>query len=152
SNGSSERRSKRLKWKFARFSRPRILAPISRLSCASRKPAFALRSRQRRSDNVRFANQAFSRHHFLVIGPGTFADCSGERNGIEIGNQAALAEHTNVKPSKLVVASYNIRYAVGRYLISSGLVRKGGLNFPLKRAEATGRNIKAAARAFSDDV
>jgi hypothetical protein len=34
----------------------------------------------------------------------------------------------NRESSKLVVASYNIRYAVGRFLISSGLLRKIGIN------------------------
>lgn len=53
--------------------------------------------------------------------------------------------------SSLVLASYNIRYAVGRYLISSGLLRKVGINFPRPRAEAVTRNIKTAARAFLDN-
>jgi endonuclease/exonuclease/phosphatase family metal-dependent hydrolase len=53
--------------------------------------------------------------------------------------------------SSLVLASYNIRYAVGRYLISSGLLRKVGFNPPNSRAEAVARNIKIAARVFSDN-
>jgi endonuclease/exonuclease/phosphatase family metal-dependent hydrolase len=54
-------------------------------------------------------------------------------------------------PGKLIVASYNIRYAVGRYLISSGILRKLGLNTPRHRAAAVERNIATAARAFSDE-
>ena len=71
-------------------------------------------------------------------------------NGIEIGNQAALRAQTEKKTSKLVLASYNIRYAVGRHLISSGLLRKAGLNFPRHRADAVARNIHTAALVFSD--
>src|SRR5437870_13313806 len=69
---------------------------------------------------------------------------------IEFGNlEAALNEPAENRLS-LVLASYNIRYAVGRYLISSGLGRKVGVNFPRPRSEAVSRNIKTAARAFSE--
>jgi endonuclease/exonuclease/phosphatase family metal-dependent hydrolase len=51
---------------------------------------------------------------------------------------------------KLVVASYNIRYARGPYLISGGLRRKLGLMSLRHRPEHVGRMISAAARAFSD--
>jgi endonuclease/exonuclease/phosphatase family metal-dependent hydrolase len=73
-------------------------------------------------------------------------------SGIEFGNQeAALEVHTANRPS-LVLASYNIRYAVGRFLISSGLLRKAGLNLPHPRAAAVIKNIRKAAIAFSDNV
>ncbi len=52
-------------------------------------------------------------------------------------------------PSKLIIASYNIRYAVGQFLISSGLLRKAGLNLPRRRTETVGENIRLAARTFS---
>jgi endonuclease/exonuclease/phosphatase family metal-dependent hydrolase len=71
--------------------------------------------------------------------------------GIEIGDQTAPREQAE-KKSTLILASYNIRYAVGRRLISSGLLRKVGYNFPQPRAEAVARNIQTAARAFSDNV
>jgi len=71
--------------------------------------------------------------------------------GIEIGNQSAISGESGNK-SSLTLASYNIRYAVGRYLIASGLLRKIGYNFPIKRAEAITRNIQTAARAFSENV
>ena len=54
--------------------------------------------------------------------------------------------------SSLVLASYNIRYAVGRYLISSGLLRKAGINRPHPRAKAVAHNLKTAARVFSDNA
>jgi endonuclease/exonuclease/phosphatase family metal-dependent hydrolase len=53
---------------------------------------------------------------------------------------------------KLVVASYNIRYARGPYLITGGLRRKMGLMSLTRRSEHVARQISAAARAFSDGV
>ena len=70
-------------------------------------------------------------------------------NGIEHGNDEAPFERVDNR-SSFVLASYNIRYAVGRRLISSGIFRKVGLNFPRARREAVAENIKTAARAFSD--
>ena len=71
--------------------------------------------------------------------------------GIEIGNQTAPREEAGTR-SSLILASYNIRYAVGSHLISSGLLRKVGYNFPRARAEAVAQNIQTAAHAFSDNV
>ena len=51
--------------------------------------------------------------------------------------------------STLIIASYNIRYAVGQFLISSGLLRKAGFNLPNHRTKVVSENIRAAARAFS---
>jgi endonuclease/exonuclease/phosphatase family metal-dependent hydrolase len=70
--------------------------------------------------------------------------------GIEIGNQSGLQRATET-PARLILASYNIRYAVGRRLISSGLLRRVGYNFPQPRPEAVARNIQTAAQAFSDN-
>jgi endonuclease/exonuclease/phosphatase family metal-dependent hydrolase len=53
---------------------------------------------------------------------------------------------------KLVIASYNIRYARGPYLISGGLRRKLGLMGRSRRPEHVARQISIAARAFSDGV
>ncbi len=71
--------------------------------------------------------------------------------GIEIGNQTAPPGEAG-KHASLILASYNIRYAVGSHLISSGLLRKVGYNFPRPRVEAVARNIQTAARAFSDHI
>lgn len=70
-------------------------------------------------------------------------------NGIEFGNQEAAVNHTTESRSSLVLASYNFRYGVGHSLISSGLLRKVGINLPRRRAEAVSKNIKTAALAFS---
>lgn len=69
---------------------------------------------------------------------------------IEIVNRIA-ANGPAEKRSRLVLASYNIRYAVGRYLIASGILRKVGYNFPRNRADAVRRNIRTAAKTFSEN-
>jgi endonuclease/exonuclease/phosphatase family metal-dependent hydrolase len=51
--------------------------------------------------------------------------------------------------NKLVIASYNIRYARGRYLISGGLLRKAGLMNVARRPTLVEEHIKQAAEAFS---
>lgn len=64
-----------------------------------------------------------------------------------------LGDNSNHQPpisDKLVIASYNIRYARGPYLISGGLRRKMGLMGRARRPQHVGRMISAAARAFSD--
>jgi len=63
----------------------------------------------------------------------------------EISNQPPIANR-----NKLVIASYNIRYARGPYLISGGLRRKVGMMGLKRRREHVGRMISAAALAFSD--
>ncbi|HCX28967.1 MAG TPA: hypothetical protein DHU55_04225 [Blastocatellia bacterium] len=72
-----------------------------------------------------------------------------ESEKIEFGDTAPgkLRERD---PGKLVVASYNIRYAVGRFLISSGLLRKAGLLGSHRREAQVAEHIQTAARAFSE--
>lgn len=60
-------------------------------------------------------------------------------------NKAAPA----ITSDSFVIASYNIRYAVGRFLIATGLLRKVGYNLPQPRAERVAQNIATAANAFS---
>jgi endonuclease/exonuclease/phosphatase family metal-dependent hydrolase len=71
--------------------------------------------------------------------------------GIEHGNQIAPVELAPPR-SSLILATYNIRYAVGQHLIPSGLLRSLGYNFPKPRPAAVARNIEIAARAFSDNL
>ncbi|MGH9874856.1 MAG: endonuclease/exonuclease/phosphatase family protein [Pyrinomonadaceae bacterium] len=71
---------------------------------------------------------------------------------IEIGYAQADRDITNNDSgttSSIVVASYNIRYAAGSYLISGGLLRKLRLRGDGKRAEHVAQNIRTAARAFN---
>jgi endonuclease/exonuclease/phosphatase family metal-dependent hydrolase len=51
--------------------------------------------------------------------------------------------------NKCVIATFNIRYAVGRFLISGGLLRKFGLARPRPRAPIIERHIAAAAEVFT---
>ena len=69
---------------------------------------------------------------------------------IEIGNLASQADVADNR-SRLILASYNIRYAVGSHLISSGLLRKLGYNFPADRPAAVARNIRTAAKVLSNN-
>jgi endonuclease/exonuclease/phosphatase family metal-dependent hydrolase len=71
--------------------------------------------------------------------------------GIEFGNQSATKDSAE-SPERLILASYNIRYAVGRFLIASGLGRKLGVSFPRPRAEAINQNITTAARALTENT
>jgi endonuclease/exonuclease/phosphatase family metal-dependent hydrolase len=80
-----------------------------------------------------------------------FPDVATQPNrGIEIGDRASGPGDPDC--SSLVLASYNIRYGVGRYLISSGLLRRVGINLPRPRAEAVALNLKTAAGTFSDNA
>jgi endonuclease/exonuclease/phosphatase family metal-dependent hydrolase len=59
---------------------------------------------------------------------------------------------TAATSSSIVVASYNIRYAVGSRLISGGLLRKAGFGGSAKRRQRqVGQNINTAARVFTDN-
>ncbi len=71
-----------------------------------------------------------------------------ETEKIEFGN---IAPHSDATVSKIVVASYNIRYAVGQYLISGGILRKAKVSGVAGRAAKVAANITAAAQAFSQN-
>ena len=74
-----------------------------------------------------------------------------ESEKIELGGLGNSAgENANPEASKIVVASYNIRYAVGQFLISSGLLRKAGILGSRQRDSKVADHIRAAGRAFSD--
>lgn len=64
------------------------------------------------------------------------------------GPQRIIPEAVNA--SSFIVASYNIRYAVGQFLIPSGLLRKVGFNLPQPRAQRVAENIAKAAEAFAN--
>lgn len=51
---------------------------------------------------------------------------------------------------RLVVVTYNIRYAVGSHLIGGSLLRRAGLGWPGRRPRLVGDNIRRAARILSD--
>ena len=72
-----------------------------------------------------------------------------EESKLELGRVVSTPT-LRAEDTRLVVASYNIRYAVGCYLISSGILRKVGVNPPRQRSKAVANNITMAARAFSE--
>jgi endonuclease/exonuclease/phosphatase family metal-dependent hydrolase len=51
--------------------------------------------------------------------------------------------------TKLIIATYNIRYAVGSYLITGSLLRRLGLRMQGRRQRLVARHIARAARALS---
>jgi len=51
---------------------------------------------------------------------------------------------------RLVVVTYNIRYAVGSHLIGGSLLRRVGFGWPGRRPRLVGENIRRAARILSD--
>ena len=102
----------------------------------------------RRGGEHCFAINSRSRNHERVTAA-NFVDLPND--GIEFGNHHAV-QHSVEPPARLVLASYNIRYAVGRYLIASGLGRKLGYNFPRSRTQAVNRNIRKAARVFTENI
>lgn len=76
-----------------------------------------------------------------------------ESEEIEFGAPVAARppRSTVSTDSSIVVASYNIRYAVGSRLISGGLLRKAGLGASAdRRQRQVAKNIATAARVFSD--
>jgi endonuclease/exonuclease/phosphatase family metal-dependent hydrolase len=71
--------------------------------------------------------------------------------GIEFGEVPTYVGSASDQ-SKVIIASYNIRYAVGPYLISSGLWRRLGYNPPRPRAKRVADNIATAASAFTEGI
>ncbi|MDQ3744704.1 MAG: hypothetical protein M3444_10010, partial [Acidobacteriota bacterium] len=87
---------------------------------------------------------------------GSFALASFARDALKGGPSsscdfAAPASHTVGAPvSRLVVATYNIRYAVGSHLIGGSLLRRLGISRPGRRARLVAGNVDKAARILSD--
>jgi endonuclease/exonuclease/phosphatase family metal-dependent hydrolase len=52
--------------------------------------------------------------------------------------------------SRLVVVTYNIRYAVGSHLIGGSLLRRVGLGWPGRRPRLVEANVRKAARILSE--
>lgn len=73
----------------------------------------------------------------------------GEHTALELGTFARSGD-IPATASRLIVATFNIRYAVGPYLISGGVLKRVGIRLNRQRAAAVRANIAASARAFSD--
>jgi endonuclease/exonuclease/phosphatase family metal-dependent hydrolase len=87
---------------------------------------------------------------------GSFTLGSFERDALtggpsSSGDFAAPASHTVGAPvSRLVLVTYNIRYAVGSHLIGGSLLRRLGISRPGRRARLVAGNVNKAARILSD--
>jgi endonuclease/exonuclease/phosphatase family metal-dependent hydrolase len=68
---------------------------------------------------------------------------------LEIESFAPSTE-TPLERTTLVIASYNIRYAVGSHLITGSVGRRLGLKMPKRCPRLVTRHLKNAAAAFSD--
>jgi endonuclease/exonuclease/phosphatase family metal-dependent hydrolase len=60
------------------------------------------------------------------------------------------ADEADRDSSRLVVATYNIRYAVGSHLISGSILRRLGISRPARRPRLVESNIRKAARVLSE--
>jgi endonuclease/exonuclease/phosphatase family metal-dependent hydrolase len=69
-----------------------------------------------------------------------------EKEKIEFGD---IKPKGVAQANSIVVASYNIRYAVGQFLISGGLLRKTGLLGSSRRSEIVAEHIRTAARSIA---
>lgn len=70
-------------------------------------------------------------------------------DGIEIDSFAPPDETKRARPT-LVIASYNIRYSVGSFLISGSIGRRLGLTSRTRRPRLVAHHLRKAAHALSD--
>lgn len=69
--------------------------------------------------------------------------------GVERGSFARVEKAKDV--SRLVIVTYNVRYAVGSHLIGGSLLRRIGISRPGRRPRLVEGNIQKAARILSDN-
>ena len=71
-------------------------------------------------------------------------------DGVELGDFTPGGAADTAPRRSLVVASFNIRYAVGSFLITGSLGRRLGLSRPARRPRLVARHLRRAAQALSD--
>lgn len=83
----------------------------------------------------------------------TFACRDTSVHEVETGNFAPPTSPRETFQSKqrIVIATYNIRYAVGSFLITGSFLRRVGLSLPRRRPSLVARHLKIAANAFSNN-
>ncbi len=67
---------------------------------------------------------------------------------IENGSFASHPHIVRPLTNKLVIATFNIRYAVGSFLITGSMFRRAGLGRPARRPQLVQKNIRRAAEAL----
>ena len=70
-------------------------------------------------------------------------------DGVEIESFAPSSGNSDERQS-LIVASYNIRYAVGSFLITGSIGRRLGLTLPHRRSRLVARHLQKAVHALSE--
>lgn len=76
---------------------------------------------------------------------------SQAESDLEIERDDFAARTSSSEESRrLVVVTYNIRYAVGSHLIGGSVLRRAGLGWPARRPRLVGENIRRAAALLSD--
>jgi endonuclease/exonuclease/phosphatase family metal-dependent hydrolase len=71
--------------------------------------------------------------------------------GSEIEQESfSLVQEESKEQDRVVFVSYNIRYAVGSFLISGGLLRRIGISRPQRRKRLVQSNIEKVAKVFSE--
>jgi endonuclease/exonuclease/phosphatase family metal-dependent hydrolase len=83
-----------------------------------------------------------------TLTPMTTDDTLEAAPSLEFGGDAPPVDPA--PPQRLVVATFNIRYVVGSFLISGSIARRLGLGRPGRRPALVARNVGAAARALTD--
>lgn len=72
-----------------------------------------------------------------------------ESQDLSIERGIFASDVTGPAPSKVIIATFNIRYAVGSHLISGSLLRRVGLGMPRRKPSLVSNNIQRAAVALS---
>lgn len=71
-------------------------------------------------------------------------------NDVELGDFSGKSISA-IAPHKIVLATFNIRYGVGSFLISGGLLRRLGIKRPARRGALVEKHLARAASAFSEN-
>jgi endonuclease/exonuclease/phosphatase family metal-dependent hydrolase len=84
----------------------------------------------------------------MITEPTTRERAEGVEPEIERGSFAPSS--TSPATDRLVVVTFNIRYAVGSFLITGSLFRRVGVRRPQRRPSLVAGNVERAARALSE--
>jgi hypothetical protein len=76
---------------------------------------------------------------------------TGARWEIERDSFAPVEDESEaIERASLIIASFNIRYAVGSFLITGSLLRRAGFSLPRRRPALVQRHLQQAALALTD--
>ena len=75
-----------------------------------------------------------------------------ESQDLNVEHDTFASDEMTPTPSKLVIATFNIRYAVGSFLISGSILRRLGFEMPRRRPNLVAYHIRLAALALTNNV